>query len=123
MNENDRDIELAMLERDLELLRKEIELTINSINRWQQEQDDKISGNVRILDDLTNRLNILINKVDVIEARQFEYAKKVEKVNDETKEFKNYLIESQRNNKAIWIPVVFSLISTIIGVILPLLMK
>ena len=123
MNENDRDIELAMLERDLELLRKEIELTINSINRWQQEQDDKISGNVRILDDLTNRINILINKVDVIEARQFEYAKKVEKVNDETKEFKNYLIESQRNNKAIWIPVVFSLISTIIGVILPLLMK
>lgn len=123
MNENDKDIELAMLKRDLELLRKEIELTINSINRWQQEQDDKISGNVRILDDLTNRLNILINKVDVIEARQFEYAKKVEKVNDETKEFKNYLIESQRNNKAIWIPVVFSLISTIIGVILPLLMK
>ena len=123
MNENDRDIELAMLERDLELLRKEIELTINSINRWQQEQDDKISGNVRILDDLTNRLNILINKVDVIEARQFEYVRKVEKVNDETKEFKNYLIESQRNNKAIWIPVVFSLISTIIGVILPLLMK
>lgn len=123
MNENDRDIKLAMLERDLELLRKEIELTINSINRWQQEQDDKISGNIRILDDLTNRLNILINKVDVIEARQFEYAKKVEKVNDETKEFKNYLIESQRNNKAIWIPVVFSLISTLIGVILPLLMK
>ena len=123
MNENDKDIELAMLKRDLELLRKEIELTINSINRWQQEQDDKISGNVRILDDLTNRLNILINKVDVIEARQFEYVRKVEKVNDETKEFKNYLIESQRNNKAIWIPVVFSLISTIIGVILPLLMK
>lgn len=123
MNDNDKNIELAMLERDLELLRKEIELTIDSINRWQREQDDKINNNGKLIDELTKRLNILINKVDVIETRQSEYAKKAEKYNEETREFKNYLIETQRNNKAIWIPVAFSLISTIIGVVLPLLMR
>ena len=123
MSDNDKDIELAMLERDLELLRREIELTIESINRWQREQDDKISNNGKIMDELTTRLNMLINKVDIIETRQTEYAKKAEKFNEETKEFKNYLIETQRNNKAIWIPVIFTLISTVIGVVLPLLMR
>lgn len=123
MSDNDKDIELAMLERDLELLRREIELTIESINRWQREQDDKIGTNGKLLDELTTRLNILINKVDIIETRQTEYAKKAEKFSEETKEFKNYLVETQRNNKAIWIPVIFTLISTIIGVILPLIMR
>ena len=69
------------------------------------------------LDDVVKRMQ---SQVNVIDAKQEEYKKKSDEDNGRYEEFRNFLMETQRTNKSLWIPIVFSVICTIVSALLPI---
>ena len=94
---------------------------IEQHNEYYQRIFGRINNAEHLISDLDNQIRTIRTQLEVVTAKQKEFREQAIANAAKEDEFKAFLLETQRTNKGLWIPIIFSIVCTLLSAFIPLI--